>query len=129
MGALDATMERLEKAGISGTTGGVHAMPLPDSKHTPRTPRPDGGTASSPAYFDDALRDAERLLKYAAEIGVDVDPSTRDAILTARAARSEGWNQDIAANLLAALTWLAARLKPVTADSLQAYHNDTRVTV
>jgi hypothetical protein len=104
-------------------------MPQPEARHPARPSHADSGTANSPAYFDDALRDAERLLKYAAEIGVDVDPSTRDAILTARAARGEGWNQDVAANLLAALTWLAARLKPVTADSLQAYHNDTRVTV
>jgi hypothetical protein len=83
----------------------------------------------SPAYFNDALCDAERLLKYAAEIGIDVTPETRGAILRARTASTEGWTEQTAADLLAALTSLAARLKPVTAESLKAYHNDTRPTV
>ncbi|HEY6412397.1 MAG TPA: hypothetical protein VIX42_01840 [Edaphobacter sp.] len=83
----------------------------------------------TPAYFNDALCDAERLLKYAAEIGIDVTSDTRGAILHARTACTEGWTEDIAASLLAALTSLAARLKPVTAESLKAYHDDTRPTV
>jgi len=36
---------------------------------------------NTPAYFDEALCDAERLLKYAAEIGIDVTGDTRGAIL------------------------------------------------
>jgi len=83
----------------------------------------------NPAYFNDALCDAERLLKYAAEIGIDVTPDTRGAVLRARTAYTEGWTEDVAANLLAALTSLASRLKPVTAESLKAYHDDTRPTV
>ena len=84
---------------------------------------------NTPAYFDEALCDAERLLKYAAEIGIDVTPDTRGAILRARTASTEGWTEEVAANLLAALTSLASRLKPVTAESLKAYHDDTRPTV
>ena len=83
----------------------------------------------APAYFNDALCDAERLLKYAAEIGIDVTADTRGAILRARTASTEGWPDQTAADLLAALTSLAARLKPVTAESLKAYHDDTRPTV
>jgi hypothetical protein len=83
----------------------------------------------NPAYFNDALCDAERLLKYAAGIGIDVTPDTRGAILRARTAYTDGWTEDVAANLLAALTSLASRLKPVTAESLKAYHDDTRPTV
>ncbi len=97
-------------------------MPSPDEQHA-------AGTNASPAYFDEALRDAERLLKYAAEIGIEVDAGTRDAVLMARSQRHLGWDHETAAKLLAALTWLAARLKPVTAESLQAYHADTRATV
>ena len=82
-----------------------------------------------PAYFCGALDDAERLLKYAAEIGVDVSVETRSAILHARAVFNTGWTEEIAANLLSALTSLAARLRPVTAASLKAYHDDTRPTV
>ncbi len=82
-----------------------------------------------PAYFGEALNDAERLLKYAAEIGIDVDPEIRGAILHARAVPPREWTEDIAAKLLTALTHLAARLRPVTAESLKAYHTDTRATV
>lgn len=92
----------------------------------------DGATATypnPPAYIDEALQDAERLLKYAAEIGIDVDADTRDHILQARAASCAGWNEETTANLLAALTKLAAQLKPVTAESLKACGDDTRRTV
>jgi hypothetical protein len=82
-----------------------------------------------PAYFEDALDDAERLLKYAAEIGVDVAPETRDHILQARVARGSQWNEETAANLLTALTNLAASLKPVTAQSLKTCAQDTGHTV
>src|SRR5277367_2474453 len=82
-----------------------------------------------PAYFAGALDDAERLLKYSAEIGVDVDEETRYAVLRARTAHGSGWTEEIAAQLLGALTRLAAHLKPVTAESLKAYHGETRVTV
>ncbi len=82
-----------------------------------------------PAYFCGALDDAERLLKYAAEIGIDVSDETRSAILHARTVFNNGWTEEIAAKLLAALTSLAARLKPVNAESLKAYHDDTRPTV
>jgi len=82
-----------------------------------------------PAYFDEALQDAERMLKYAAEIGVDIDADTRDHVLEARAASGTGWNEEVTANLLAALTKLAAQLRPITAESLKASSDNTRQTV
>jgi hypothetical protein len=82
-----------------------------------------------PAYFDEALEDAERLLKYASETGINVDAGTRDYVLRARAASGVGWSEEPAANLLAALTKLAVSLRPVTADSLKACSTDTRPTV
>jgi hypothetical protein len=85
-----------------------------NASHDPSATYPD-----SPSYFDDALQDAERLIKYAAEIGIDVDADTREQVLQARAASRDGWNKQITANLLSALTKLAARLKPVSADSLK----------
>ena len=90
------------------------------------TQAPDAG---SPGYFLEALEDAELLLKHAAETGVDVDAETRSAILLARTLYSSGWTDDVAANLLLALTTLAARLKPVTAASLVACHSETRPTM
>lgn len=83
---------------------------------------------SSPGHFLVALVDAERLLHYAAEIGVVVDPATRDAVLTARATLAGGWSKPVAAGLLEALTTLSGLLKPVTASSLRAFHN-TRPTM
>jgi hypothetical protein len=86
-------------------------------------------TNKVPAYFFDALNDAERLLKYAAEIGMDVDADTRASILHARAVYPDEWTEDIGAKLLVSLTKLAAAVKPVTAESLKAYHLDTRPAV
>lgn len=84
---------------------------------------------ASPASFKDALTDAERLMKYAAETGVEVSPDARAAVLLARSTPPENWTQPIIANLLEALTKLAALLKPVTADSLKAWTQDTHATV
>ncbi len=82
-----------------------------------------------PAYFNDALEDAERLLKYASEIGLDIEDDIRDHVLTARAAVTTGWDEPTVANLLAALAKLAARLKPVTAESLKACEADASPTI
>ena len=78
------------------------------------------GYPEPPAYFEEALEDAERLLKYAAEVGLPIDDETRDHILLARAKSSAGWDEETASQLLAALGKIAAQLKPVTAASLKA---------
>src|SRR5690348_841774 len=84
----------------------------------------------TPQYFDEALADAERMLKYAAEVGIDLDDEIRDHILQARAAADCGkLEQATIRNLLTALTKLAARMKPVTADSLKACNDSAQVTV
>lgn len=85
--------------------------------------------AEPPAYFGEALTDAERLLKYAAESGIAIDAATRDHVLQARAAMSGGWTEETAANLITALTTLAALAKPVTAASLAASSGETVSTV
>jgi hypothetical protein len=70
--------------------------------------------------FSRAVDDALRLLVYAAETGRNVDDATRTSILHAKAAVGAGWDETVSANLLAALTQLAADLCPVTAESLEA---------
>jgi hypothetical protein len=82
-----------------------------------------------PEYFEDALQDAERLMKYAAEVGIDVDAETRAAVLHSRFESGTQWTDAGAARLLAALTNLAARLKPVTPESLKACSSDKRHAV
>jgi hypothetical protein len=82
-----------------------------------------------PAWFTEALEDAERLLKYAAELGIPVDDQVRDRILQARATIDEGWDEETASHVLIALSALSARLKPITAASLKACSVSTRSTV
>lgn len=82
-----------------------------------------------PSYLNDSLADAERLLHYAAESGIAVDDATRDHVLEARSAASSGWTEEAAANLMAALTTLAALVKPVTAASLKGCDDGTAPTV
>jgi hypothetical protein len=80
--------------------------------------------SESPRYLAEALKDAERLLKYSAETGTTVEDDIRHYILQARAAdNGSGWDKEIAANLLMALTKLAARVKPVTAESVKWCEN------
>jgi len=71
-------------------------------------------------YLDDALKQAELSLKYAAEKGIHIDPDIRNSIFQAGTARSNGWNDSTAANVLSALTALAAQVTPVTGKSLQS---------
>ena len=96
---------------------------------TTAEPNQARGNAKAPPYFIEALEDAERLLKYAAEMGVEVDAETRSAVLHARATFASEWSVDTADKLLLALTHLAAGLKPVSAASLKAYQADVRPTM
>jgi hypothetical protein len=111
-------------------------MAQPDINITPdpvqpptAAPPPGPKLGDAPKYFGEALDDAELLLKYSAELGVEIDDSIRDHILQARAASSTGWDEQTAANLLTALSQIAARLKPITAESLKACIGDTRSTI
>ncbi len=82
----------------------------------PPSPSPSDATPDFCRVLDDAML----LLTHAAEAGVDVDETTRTSILNARAAQNHNWKYPGAANLLAALSTLATKLRPVTADSLRA---------
>ena len=89
-------------------------------------------TASAPKATPDfchATDDALRLLLYAAEMGKEVDDTTRASVLRASIATRTGWDGTVAANLLAALTKLSAQASPVTAESLKAYSDETRPTI
>jgi hypothetical protein len=85
-----------------------------------------------PPYYIEALQDAERLLKYAADKGIDIDPDVRDEVFQARNSRSLGVSDHTASNLLVALTKLSVRVRPVTAESLrdcdaQNYRHDVHL--
>jgi hypothetical protein len=73
--------------------------------------------------LDLALKDAEELLSYVAEAGIDVAPDAVQTIVTAIAASRTGataWGPDNAAALLAAIAKVAAKASPVTAETLRA---------
>jgi hypothetical protein len=65
------------------------------------------------------LAEAELLLSYAVETGVQVDAAVSRSIFEASSASHTGWTEHAATNLLAAEATLAAVLKPVSAESLQ----------
>lgn len=74
------------------------------------------------AYLPQKLDDAELLLGYAAEMGLEVENTVRQNVLRARTACDGGGiTEEIAANLLTALTVLAVRVRPVTVESLEAW--------
>lgn len=87
-----------------------------ESTQEPRQPSPFRTGPSFARVVDDAML----LLTHAAETGVEVDEVTRTSILNARTAPHPDWTYPGAANLLASLASLVAKLKPVTADSLRA---------
>src|SRR5208283_5480714 len=89
-------------------------------------------TASAPKASPDfchATDDALRLLLHAAEMGKEVDDTTRNSVLRASIATRTGWDGMVAANLLAALTKLSAQASPVNAESLKAYSDETKPTI
>ncbi len=92
-------------------------------------PPPADPAYCEPAYFNEALEDAERLLKYAAESGIEIDSETSTHVLEARARQGKGWCERTTANLLSALTKLAKLMTPVTAESLKACSNNTGGTL
>jgi hypothetical protein len=99
----------------------------PPKENPPDTP--SGVLMSPPAYLTvkylgDKLEEAELLLSYAAVTGIDVDEEVRDSVLQARIAKDAGQvTEKVAANLLNALTALAAVVRPVSAASLRASAN------
>jgi len=100
----------------------VSSLDIPIKLQSDNATRPEPASSGSDITpnFGRVLDDAMLLLTHAAETGTAVDEATRTSILSARAATNLDWNFPGAANLLAALATLAAKLKPVTADSLRA---------
>ena len=73
------------------------------------------------------VKDAESLLFYAAEAGIEVDASIRRDVLRASADIEAYSSPDAAAALVAGMTQLTRALSPVTAYSLAACRNGAEV--
>jgi hypothetical protein len=70
--------------------------------------------------LDLTLRHAEYLLEYAVEAGIVVEPEVAQRIIAARSLGPAIWERPDTGELIAAITKLAARLHPVTAETLRA---------
>ena len=76
---------------------------------------------------DKMLEDAEYLLKHAAQAGIKLDKATVRTIISAGAA--EKLSDEETAKAFAAVTHLAEKLKPVTAESLRACELEAPKTI
>jgi hypothetical protein len=74
--------------------------------------------------LDLTLTNAEYLLNYAVEAGIEVEPDITQRIIAARSLGKAIWNGPGAGDLVNAITKLAAKLLPVTAETLRACRED-----
>jgi hypothetical protein len=82
-------------------------------------PASDTGGRVLPDDLKAALEDAQLLLAYAADAGVDIPVDVRGKVLAARRAADGAWTDQNALELLESLTTLSAKLKPVSGESLR----------
>src|SRR5882757_927775 len=94
-----------------GRQGGTMADPTTDAA--------DVHSAPNAKLLAAKLSEAELLLSYAVETGVQVDPGVFQSVLEAGTASRTGWTEHAATHLLIAEATLAALLKPVSAESLR----------
>lgn len=94
------------------------------------TPALDAASAcrATPPAGQDQLEltvaNAEYLLNYAVEAGIEVDREIADWLIAARRLGPAVWDGPDAGALIAAITRLAAKLHPVTAETLRACRED-----
>lgn len=85
------------------------------------------GSATVPGNTDQldlTLANAGYLLNYAVEAGIEVDLDTTQRIIAARRLGHAVWDSPDAGALVTAVTKLAAKLLPVTAETLRACRED-----
>lgn len=99
----------------------VASAAQPKASAAPETANPSFSHLSA-KYLDERVEDAELLLGYAADVGLVLEDKVGEGVFKARiASAAGGFTEETAAALLTSLTTLAARVKPVTAESLRAY--------
>jgi hypothetical protein len=87
---------------------------------TPSAANADDARLSAAAQLDRVLNDANYLLRYAVEAGIEIDPANAARIVAATRRAATVWDSAEAGELLAAITKLAESLHPVTAETLRA---------
>jgi hypothetical protein len=91
-----------------------HAWPTPLHSAAPNETR-----KFSSADFERHVEDAAALLDHAVNAGIDVEGTVRRDVIAAEAAVKDGWSEEQYDKLLVALTSLAAKVRPVSAESLR----------
>ena len=71
-------------------------------------------------YLNHVLKDANHLLAYAVEAGIEVEPDIAQQIISATQQGPIFWRSPESGLLITAITKLAAKLHPVTAETLRA---------
>jgi hypothetical protein len=74
--------------------------------------------------LDHTLTNAEHLLNYAVEAGIQVEPDITQRIIAARRLGDAVWDSPDAGALVSAITKLAGKLHPVTAETLRGCRED-----
>ncbi|TCA64082.1 hypothetical protein E0H62_33745 [Rhizobium leguminosarum bv. viciae] len=80
----------------------------------------------STKYLDHIVADANHLLAYATEAGIELETEITMPIVKAIKTGSSHWDTDNGGELLTAITKLAAKLHPVSAETLRACREDAR---
>jgi hypothetical protein len=96
------------RAGVSGWA----AAPTPGSRGADV-----GAGHRAPELFEEPLEDAEALVQYAASAGIEIEDDLRRFVVAARTKAENGWTDDDRSDLLAVLTKLSSKLKPVSGES------------
>ena len=98
-----------------------------------KAPEPKAVNAPAPKSVPDEhpsqdlghiIADAKHLLRYAVEAGIEIEPEIARPIVKASQKGSSFWQSDEADQLIPATTKLAAKLHPVSAETLRACRED-----
>ncbi len=102
----------------AGISNGAVDDKRPALKHHDTTPR-----------LELTLENAEYLLNYAVESGIEVDPELAQTIVAARRGGSAVWDSLGAGTLIASISKLAAKVHPVTGETLRACQSKARAQI
>jgi len=87
-------------------------------------PRPPGAPPPGSAQLETTLKNADYLLSYAVEAGIALETDITEPIIAARRSGRTVWESENPGALITAITKLAAKLYPVTAETLRACRDD-----
>jgi hypothetical protein len=91
--------------------------------------KPGDDPESAKATAADTLKNANDLLNYAMEAGIEIDADIAQLIINAGRTGPAIWGRPEAGALAAAIIRLAKKLQPVTAETLRACREDAKAAI